>query len=160
MSTEQTHQTSGPANGSTGNETHVITMTICDQLFGVPTEQVQDIHGMIDITRVPLAPQEIAGTLNIRGKIVTAVDLRRRLNLQPRGDDERFMSVVVDHHGHLYSLIIDAIGDVMILRDDLFEKNPPTIDPKWREIAVGVYRLDDRLLVMTNVDNLLGFMHA
>ena len=156
-SMESAHVDKRAANGASGRETHVITMTICDQLFGIPTEQVQDVHGMADITPVPLARSEIAGALNIRGKIVTAVDLRHRLSLPPRSDDDRYMSVVVDYMGDLYSLIIDSIGDVMSLPDDQFEKNPPTLDANWREVAVGVYRLDDRLMVMTNVDNLLGF---
>ena len=156
-SMESAHVDKRAANGASGRETHVITMTICDQLFGIPTEQVQDVHGMADITPIPLARSEIAGALNIRGKIVTAVDLRHRLSLPPRNEEDRYMSVVVDYKGDLYSLIIDAIGDVMSLPDDQFEKNPPTLDANWREVAVGVYRLDNRLMVMTNVDNLLAF---
>ena len=137
-----------------------ITMTIYGQLFGVPTQQVQDVHNNMNITRIPLAPPEVAGALNIRGKIVTAIDLRRRLGLPDRGPDDKYMSVVVEYNNDLFSLIIDSIGEVLTLDPATFEKNPPTLDPNWREVATGVYRLEGQLLIMTSVRNLLNFMKA
>ena len=140
------------------NYTQFVTMTIAGQLFGIPTEEIQDAHILESITRIPLAPQEIEGALNIRGKIVTAVSLRKRLGLPPRDSDGRNMSIVVEYKGELYSLLIDTIGDVLSLSDKSFEKNPPTLDSRWREISAGVYRLDDQLMIMTNVPRLLSFM--
>ena len=139
--------------------TQAITMTIYGQLFGVPTQEVQDVHNSMTMTRVPLAPPEVAGALNIRGKIVTAIDLRTRLGLPNREPDEKYMSVVVEYQGDLYSLIIDNIGEVLTLDAKAFEKNPPTLDPIWREVATGVYRLEGQLLIMTNVKNLMNFLH-
>ena len=139
--------------------TQAITMTIYGQLFGVPTQEVQDVHNSMTMTRVPLAPPEVAGALNIRGKIVTAIDLRTRLGLPQREPDEKYMSVVVEYQGDLYSLIIDNIGEVLTLDAKAFEKNPPTLDPIWREVATGVYRLEGQLLIMTNVKNLMNFLH-
>ena len=138
--------------------TEFVTITIAGQLFGIPTIQVQDAHDTPKVTPVPLAPREVAGVLNLRGKIVTVINLRERLNLAPVGSDETTMSIVVEHGGDLYSLVIDDVGDVLSLPDDQFEKCPATMDPLWREIAVGVYRLDGRLMIMTEVDRLLGFM--
>ena len=114
-----------------------VTITIAGQLFGIPTIQVQDAHDTPKVTPVPLAPREVAGVLNLRGKIVTVINLRERLNLAPVGSDETTMSIVVEHGGDLYSLVIDDVGDVLSLPDDQFEKCPATMDPLWREIAVG-----------------------
>ena len=67
------------------------------------------------------------------------------------------MSIVVDHHGELYSLLIDEVGEVLSVPLDSFERNPPTLDPKWREVASGIFRLDGRLMVVLEVDRLLNF---
>lgn len=148
-------------DGRNVDESHkqFVTMTIAGQLFGIPTEEIQDAHIIESITRIPLAPSEIEGALNIRGKIVTAVNLRERLALPPPEDDDRKMSIVVEYGGELYSLLIDTIGDVLSLSDRDFEVNPPTLDSRWREVSVGVYRLDDRLMIMTTVPRLMAFMH-
>ena len=134
-----------------------VTMTVADQLFGIPVLAVQDVLGPQRITRIPLAPREVAGALNLRGRIVTAIDVRSRLNLPTRNADSPGMSVVVDHKGELYSLIVDAVGEVMSLPADAYERNPTTLDPRWREVSSGVHRLEGRLLVTLDVDRLLGF---
>jgi purine-binding chemotaxis protein CheW len=132
-----------------------LTMYIDGQLFGIPVLQVQDVLGEQKVTRVPLAPPEIAGSLNLRGRIVTAINLRRRLGLADLIEGVKTMSVVVDHHGDLYSLIVDNVGEVLSLPDDDFEKTPPTLDRVWRELSVGIYRLKDRLLVILDVSGML-----
>lgn len=143
-----------------GPTTQFVTMTLADQLFGIPTAEVQDVHRLQTITPIPLAPPEIAGALNIRGKIVTAVDLRRRLGLPPldRGGKD-IMSIVAEYNDHLYSLLIDQIGEVMSLPNRDMQKNASTMDIRWREISEGIYRLDGRLMVRTSVSKLLNFMH-
>ena len=92
-----------------------VTMTIEGQLFGIPVLAVQDVLGPQQITKIPLAPPEVAGALNLRGRIVTAIDVRSRLKLVAweRGQDS--MSVVVDHDGEFYSLIVDTVGEVLSL---------------------------------------------
>lgn len=137
-----------------------VTMTIADQLFGIPVLAVQDVLGPQRITRIPLSPPEVAGALNLRGRIVTAIDVRRRLNLSPRSADNPGMSVVVDHKGELYSLIVDAVGEVMSLPSDAYERNPSTLDPRWREVSGGIYRLKGKLLVVLGVANLLEMRRA
>jgi purine-binding chemotaxis protein CheW len=137
-----------------------VTMTIADQLFGIPVLAVQDVLGPQRITRIPLSPPEVAGALNLRGRIVTAIDVRRRLGLPPRSADNPGMSVVVDHKGELYSLIVDAVGEVMSLPSDAYERNPSTLDPRWREVSGGIYRLKGKLLVVLGVANLLEMRRA
>lgn len=134
-----------------------LTIMLGDQMFGIPILQVQDVLGPQKITRIPLAPPAIAGSLNLRGRIVTAIDMRACLSMPPREDTAggRSMSVVVENHGDLYSLIIDRVGDVLGVPDSDFEKNPGTLDPQWRGICQGIYRLQGQLLVILDVPRLL-----
>jgi purine-binding chemotaxis protein CheW len=154
-----------PVKGSdstvvSGESQDYVTMTIADQLFGIPVLTVQDVLGSQRITRIPLAPPEVAGALNLRGRIVTAMDVRRRLDLPSRESGKAGMSVVVDHNGELYSLIVDSVGEVLSLPNDAFERNPATLDPKWREVSAGIYRLDGKLLVVLEVSRLLDIRRA
>jgi len=133
----------------------VLTLTVASQLCGVPVLAVRDVLGPQTITRIPLAPPEVAGSLNLRGRIVTAVDLRRRLMLAPRPAGQRPMSVVVEHQGELYSLLADQVGEVLNLSPAERAANPPTLDPEWKEVSLGVHRLGDNLLVVLDVERLM-----
>ena len=137
-----------------------VTMYINGQLFGIPVLTVRDVLSPQKITRIPLAPREIAGSLNIRGRIVTVIDVRLRLGLSRRDEGGTGMCVVVDHGGELYSLMVDTVGEVLSLVTAAFERNPPTLDPQWREFSAGIYRLDDKLLVVLDVTRLLDFAKA
>jgi len=142
------------------NAQDYVTFTIAEQLFGIPVLQVQDVLAGGDITMIPLAPPEIAGALNLRGRIVTAVDVRMRLGLRERDtsrDGDKQMSIVVDHNGELYSLMVDEVGEVLSLDPADFGKNPPTLDPKIREFSNGIYRLKEQLLVVLDVEGLLDY---
>jgi purine-binding chemotaxis protein CheW len=134
-----------------------VTMTIADQLFGIPVLQVQDVLGNQRITRIPLAPPEVAGSLNLRGRIVTAIDVRLRLQLKARPKDKPGMSIVVDLRGELYSLMVDSVGEVLSLSNEDYERNPATLDPRWREVSTGIYRLNGQLMVVLDVPRLLNF---
>ncbi len=134
-----------------------VTMYIEGQMFGIPVLTVQDVLGPQKITRIPLAPREVAGSLNLRGRIVTAVDVRLRLGLPNNSAQSKGMSVVVDQGGELYSLLVDQVGEVLSLPAAKFERNPPTLDPMWREFSAGIYRLEDKLLVVLDVAKLLDF---
>ena len=137
-----------------------VTFTIVQQLFGIPVLKVQDILATHRITRVPLAPPEIAGSLNLRGRIVTAIDVRLRLGLPPRDAKKVAMSIVVEHNSDLYSLLVDSVGEVLALSPGEFERNPPTLDPKLRGYSNGIYRLNDKLLVVLDVTRLLDYSRA
>ncbi len=134
-----------------------VTAYIGKQLLGIPVLTVQAVLGPQRITRIPLAPPEVAGSLNLRGRIVTAIDVRKRLGLREREDDVPGMSIVVDQGGELYSLMVDQVGEVLSVPQKAFEQNPATLDPRWREFSDGIFRLDKQLLVILDVTRLLDF---
>jgi purine-binding chemotaxis protein CheW len=149
------------ANSNSGSGTEdagqFVTVTVANQVFGIPVLLVRDVLRAQKLTPIPLATIEVAGVLNLRGRIVTAIDVRRRLGLPPRPDAEAGMSVVVEHHGEPYSLMVDSVGEVLTLSKQDYEHNPATLAPEWRQISAGIYRLDDQLLVVADVDRLLDF---
>lgn len=143
---------------ASGQSKDYLTIIIAGQMFGVPVLQVQDVLGTQKVTRIPLAPPEVAGSLNLRGRIVTAIDVRKRLGLEASAADgppAKNMSVVIEHENELYSLVIDRVGDVLTLYDKDFEHNPPTLDPLWRGVSQGIYRLEKQLLVILDVARLI-----
>jgi purine-binding chemotaxis protein CheW len=133
-----------------------VTFFIAEQLYGIPVLKVQDVLSAHNITRIPLAPPEIAGSLNLRGRVVTAMDVRLRLGLPPR-ESESSMSIVAEHDGELYSLMVDSVGEVLALKTSDWERNPSTLDPKFREYSLGIYRLERKLLVVLDVNRLLDY---
>ena len=153
---------SGQKNGAnvsanSGEQRDYVTLTIADQLFGIPVLTVQDVLGPQNIARVPLAPKEVAGSLNLRGRIVTAIDVRPRLGLPNREGGKSAMSVVVEHESELYSLLVDSVDEVLSLNSRDYQRNPPTLDPRLRDFSDGIYRLNGSLLVVLSVASLLDF---
>jgi purine-binding chemotaxis protein CheW len=148
------------SEAATDEEQVFVTLTVADQLCGVPVLSVRDILGEQTITRIPLAPPEIAGSLNLRGRIVTAIDLRRRLQLPPADPTHKKMSVVTELGGELYALLVDQVSEVLSLRTSAFERNPPTLEKSWANFSTGIYRLDGRLLVVLDVARLLALSDA
>lgn len=134
----------------------VLTLTVGGQLCGVPVLLVRDVLAAQSITPIPLAPVEIEGAMNLRGRIVTAVDLRRRLGLPLREAGAEPMSIVVEHGGELYSMLADAVGDVVPLAAADRAPNPPTLDALWRDVSRGVHRSDGQLLILLDVERLLA----
>jgi len=132
-----------------------ITANVGDQLFGLPISAVQDVFMPDRLTRVPLAPPEIAGVLNLRGRIVTAVDLRARLGLPPREGDKLPMAAGVEYRGESYGLLIDNVGEVLRLPEADLEKNPVNLDQRLARMSAGVYRLDGQLMVVLDVVRVL-----
>ncbi|MEM1398262.1 MAG: chemotaxis protein CheW [Pseudomonadota bacterium] len=150
----------GLASGDVGNDVKTddfVTVYIADQLFGIPVLEVQDVLRHEQIGRIPMTPPEIAGSLNLRGRIVTAINVRQRIGLEEREGTTQQTSVVVDHHGELYALVVDKVGEVMTMPEAAFEKNPATLDPLWRSVSSGIYQLEGRLLVVLDVIRLLDF---
>jgi purine-binding chemotaxis protein CheW len=116
----------------TMTETEYVTATVGGQLFGLPIARVQDVFVLDRLTRVPLAAPEIAGVLNLRGRIVTAIDMRRRLGLAPAGEVRRRMAIGIEYKGESYGLLIDAIGEVLNLPTAGREGNPVNLEPGSR----------------------------
>ena len=133
-----------------------LTVTIAGKTLGIPVLRVHDVLGPQRITRIPLAPKAVLGSLNLRGRIVTAIDIRRRLGLAERSVERASMSVVVEHGGDLYSLVVDSVGDVLSLAGNELAPTPVTVSARWQEVSRGVYRLPDQLLVIIDIDRLLA----
>jgi purine-binding chemotaxis protein CheW len=133
-----------------------LTLAVAGQACGVPVLVVRDVLGPQAITRIPLAPPEVAGSLNLRGRIVTAVDLRRRLGLPMREAEVQPMSIVVEMAGELYSMLADSVGEVVPLRQEESASNPPTLDAVWRDVSKGVHRRDGQLLIVLDVERVLA----
>lgn len=133
----------------------LVTATIGGQLFGLPILQVQDVFAVTRLTRVPLAPPEIAGLLNLRGRVVTLIDLRRRFGFDVVTGSGQQMAVGIESKGESYGLLIDSIGEVMRFDTSEREPVPVNLDPQIAAIAVGIYRLDGRLLVVADVERIL-----
>lgn len=132
-----------------------ITVTIGNQLFGLPIERVHDVFRLTGMTPVPLARREIAGVLNMRGRIVTAIDMRRRLDIPDAEMNDSPMAVGIEYRGESYGLVIDEVGDVLRLPISGIEPNPVNLDPRWVRVSGGVQRLEGRLLVILDVERIL-----
>ncbi|MFO1242254.1 MAG: chemotaxis protein CheW [Rickettsiales bacterium] len=134
-----------------------VTVRVANQLFGIPVTNVQDVLRAQKIYVVPLAPKEIAGSINLRGRIVTVIDLRKRLGLPDFEAEAKVMHVVVESGGEPFSLMVDAVGDVLTLSPERVEKTPTNLRGIWREVATGVCRLDQELLLIVDIQAILTF---
>lgn len=135
-----------------------VTFRIGGQLFGLSVTEIHDVFRPARMTPVPLSGQEIAGVLNLRGRIVTAIDARSRLGLRALEKDKRAqrLAIGVEHGGESFGLVIDEIGDVVRLDDNEMEQNPVNLDATWSGVSRGVYRLGDRLLVIMDMNQMLA----
>jgi purine-binding chemotaxis protein CheW len=131
-----------------------VTVTVGNQMFGLPIARVQDVFVLNQMTRVPLAPDDIAGIINLRGRIVTAIDMRHRLGLGKR-EQAALMAVGIDCEGESYGLVIDSVGEVLKLGADTAEPVPVNLDDRLKRVASGIHRLETELLVVLDVDRLL-----
>ncbi|MGA2882935.1 MAG: chemotaxis protein CheW [Bryobacteraceae bacterium] len=131
------------------------TFSIDNLFFGIEVLKVQEVLRYLEMTSVPLAPDVIEGLINLRGQIVTAVDMRRRLGLPRRKDGETPMNMVVRSEDGPVSLLVDEIGDVLEVRTDSYEPPPDNMPAEQREMIEGVYKLEGRLLLVLNAERVL-----
>ena len=134
------------------NTSQFCTFYLDKLLFGVELKTVQEVIRSVEVTQVPLAPQVVSGLINLRGQIVTAVDLRRRLELEPRGAGVPAMNVVVRSDDGAVSLLVDEIGDVVEVEEASFERPPETLRGSVRAIIIGVHKLKDRLMLVLDTE--------
>jgi purine-binding chemotaxis protein CheW len=125
--------------------------------FGIDVLEVQEVLRYQEMTRVPLAPEVIEGLINLRGQIVTAIDMRRRLKLKPRIDGQTPMNTVVRTEEGAVSLLVDEIGDVISVDGDAFERAPTNVTMEVRELLQGVYKQKDHLLLILDTKKTIGF---
>jgi purine-binding chemotaxis protein CheW len=128
------------------------TFFVADLFFGVDVLRVQEVLRFQPMTRVPQAPKVIEGLINLRGQIVTAIDMRRRLGLPARADGQTPMNMVVRTDEGAVSLLVDEIGDVLDVDESLYERPPENLDRAARELIDGVYKLKDRLLLVLDTE--------
>lgn len=143
------------------NQKQVLMVYLGEQIFGVPIELIQDVLGPQQITYVPLAPTAIRGVLNLRGRIVTAIDLRSAINTGEAASDRTtsYMSVVVEIDGELYSLIVDRVGDVIKIETSDIEEAPLTMKQSWRQVCSGVYQLQENIMIILDTPSILDIAY-
>lgn len=132
------------------------TFFVDGQFFGIPVQQVQEVIRYQVMTRVPLMPPVIRGLINLRGQIVVAIDLRRRLCASERAKEQLPMNVVVRTADGAVSLLVDEIGDVLEVQDDTFERPPDTLRSASREFVLGVHKLPRRLLLILDTEKVVN----
>ena len=126
------------------------TFFLKNQFFGIPVDQVQEVIQCQEMTRVPLVPEVIRGLINLRGQIVMAVDLRRRLRIEERAADMLPVNVVVRTQEGPVSLLVDSIGDVVEVDEKTFEDPPQTLEAGMRMLVIGVHKLVQGLMHVLN----------
>lgn len=141
-----------------------VTVFVGETMFGLAINRVHDVFIPTGITPVPLAPAEIVGLLNLRGRVVTAICLRRRLGMAAAAQagagsagQATGMAIGLEQGGETFGLVVDGVGEVLKLGPETHEAVPINLDARWRDLALGVHRLDGRLLVILDVDGLLAF---
>lgn len=150
----------GPLARGVANDglTLVVSLLVGGQLCGLPVGAVRDVLGPQAITRVPLAAPEIAGNLNLRGRIVTTIDLRKRLAMPALDERAPCMSVVTEHGQELYALLVDRVLEVVDVQARSMAPLPPTLAAGWSRFGTGVYQLPEGLMIMLDVDRVLALM--
>ena len=132
-----------------------VTATIAGQLFGIPIGRAHDVFNAGTVTPVPLAPPEVLGLMNLRGRVVTALDIRQRLGLPPAELKAGAMAIGIEADGDAFGLVVDRIGEIVAVNGGSIENNPAHLDPAWAELSRGIYRLETELLVVLDVDAVL-----
>jgi purine-binding chemotaxis protein CheW len=133
----------------------LVTFTVAGQLFGISVDKVQDILVPERIAPIPLAPPHVQGAINVRGKIVTVIDVRSRLDLPPFAADHRGTALTVEHNYGLYTLIVDKVGDVVEVPADIDADTMTMPDKQWRDISMGIIKMQDAVVVVMDVDRFL-----
>ena len=136
------------------------TFEVADQLFGVEVDTVQEVLSYNEYTPVPLAPPAVGGLFNLRGQVIAAVDLRVQLGLPRRSLEGPVMNVILRGDGEPVSLLVDKIGEVVDLDDDTFEPPPDTLSGPTRELVVGTFKLDGRLMLALDVNQAVDTYRA
>lgn len=134
-----------------------LTAYVNDHYLGLPIAMIQDVIGPHDITSVPLSRSAVAGILNLRGRIVTAVDMHCRFQEPGAITPAKAMGIIVESRDELFSMLVDRVEDVMTLSYSNLEKPPPTLNAVWNDVCDGVYQIKDRILIIIDPEKILDF---
>ena len=144
-----------------GSTTQILTVFLDDHIFGIPIIEIQDVLSALDMTGVPLSGSHIEGVMNLRGRIVTALNLyglvetNEELIEHGHAYRKRKLNVVVEKDAELYSFLADGVGDVLNLKADDIEPPPITFDSQWRKICAGVFQLDENVMIVLDVKKII-----
>jgi purine-binding chemotaxis protein CheW len=155
-----TTETAALKSESAQTSTQFATFFVADLFFGVDVLRVQEVLSFQQMTGVPRAPEVVEGLINLRGQIVIAIDMRRRLGLPPRAGDVPPMNMVVRTEDSAVSLLVDGIGDVLDVDPGTYERPPENLDPAARDLIRGIYKLEDRLLLVLDAERTVDLAGA
>lgn len=160
MAQNWTQTPPGSAAHPEESETKVFTVVCGGETLGLPISCVQTIFRVGKITTVPMAPREFVGLINLRGKINTATSLRRILGMPDEGQCEGSLAICIEHRSEHFALIVDEIGDVIAVPDSARIQEPPNVDPKRAALTSGVFRLENDILPVLDINALLDFKNS
>ena len=136
------------------------TFWVDERLYGVNIQMVQEITKSMNVTDVPLAPNYIKGLINLRGQIATAVGLKELFEIESQKNNDGKINVVCKSESYLLSLVVDEVGDVLELEDNMFEMTPETVSPKVSRFMTGVYKLPTSLLSVIDIQKIIDFLNV
>ncbi len=136
---------------TSNDKIQVLSVFLDEQMFGIEISKIEDVLMPLHLTEVPLAEAHIQGVSNLRGRIVTAINLRKRLKMDSVNPSES-MNVVVENHNELYSVLVDRVGDVLTLDARDIEKPPLTLNPLWHDLIDGVCQMEDTIMVILDTE--------
>ena len=154
METEVLTQTE-PTGAISSDELQLVSFNIGSEEFGVDILKVQEINRMVEITKVPQAPHYVEGVINLRGKVIPIIDLRKRFNLELKEHDKNTRIVVVDIGGNIMGMIVDAVSEVLRLPADTIEPPPELVTGINSEYIKGVAKLENRLLIFLDLSKVI-----
>lgn len=154
--TDYAHGFDGNSQANREQQTQLLTFILDGQLFGIPVQYIRDIFKSTSITRIPMTKPEVAGVVNLRGHIVTSINLRYTLGLEVAEDKDVNMNIAVDISDEMYSFIIDKVSEVLTLPKKDLEDNPATMDGNLKDLSLGIYKLQGQLLIVLDVKKLIG----
>lgn len=144
------------SNFNESDQLKVLVVKLCDQQFGVPVTLIRDIFKPNNLTEVPLSSPEVWGVVNLRGRIVTAIDLRTLLALPARNENEKFMMVALEYETELFSIVVDSVQEVIDLKAEFLESNPSTLVDRLKEMSQGIYKLENELLCILDLKKIIA----
>lgn len=154
MSTKSTPAEMTNAGSADGDQLQLVTFEVESEEFAIDILAVQEINRMMQITRVPKSPREVEGVINLRGRIIPVIDLRRRFNMTQKSADEHSRIVVVEVSGRIIGFIVDRVHEVLRISRSIVEPPPSMITSVKSDYIAGVGKLDDRLLIMLDLGRL------
>ena len=154
--TASTTSINGAAQGKAEELIQLVSFNIGDEEFGVDILKVQEINRMLEVTRVPNAPEFVDGVINLRGKVIPIIDLRRRFQMERKEHDKHTRIVVVELNGKVVGFVVDAVSEVLRIPKSITEPPPPIAAGIGTEYITAVAKLEDRLLILLDLEKVLS----